>query len=74
MWPAHCSWRGETSLTLSRTLVQRVEHADVAVAADAEHVRHLLLDQVLGDQLAALHVDSYGTVVLNGAVHGSRRQ
>jgi hypothetical protein len=26
------------------------------VPADAEEVRHLLLDQVLGDQLAAFHL------------------
>jgi hypothetical protein len=36
-------------------LVERVENPDVAVAADAEHERRLLLDQIFGDQLAALH-------------------
>jgi hypothetical protein len=35
--------------------VERVEHADVAVPADAEHVGDLVLDQVFGDQLATLH-------------------
>ena len=34
-------------------LVERIEQADVAVAADAEDVRDLLLDQEFGDQLAA---------------------
>ena len=36
-------------------LVQRVEHADVAVAADAEHVGDLVPDQVFGDQVGTLH-------------------
>ena len=36
-------------------VVERVEHADVAVPADAEHVGDLVLDQVFGDQLSTLH-------------------
>jgi len=36
-------------------LVERVEHADVAMPADAEHIRDLALDQILGDQLGTLH-------------------
>jgi hypothetical protein len=34
---------------------QAVEQADVAVAADAEDVRHPLADQELGDEIATLH-------------------
>ena len=40
-------------------VVQRVEDADVAVAADAEHEGHTLLNLRLGDQLAAFH-DGHG--------------
>ena len=36
-------------------VIERVEHADVAVPADAEHVGDLVLDQVFGDQLGTLH-------------------
>ena len=46
--------RDELQLVLH--VVERVEDADVAVAADAEDVGHLLLHQVLGDELATFHV------------------
>jgi hypothetical protein len=36
-------------------VVQRIEQPDIAVPADAEHVRHLLVHEELGDQLSALH-------------------
>ena len=35
--------------------VERVEHADIAVPADAEHVRNLVPDQMLRDQVGTLH-------------------
>ena len=35
-------------------LVQRIEQADVAVATDAEDVRHLFINEEFGDQFAAL--------------------
>ena len=36
-------------------LVQRIEHADIAVAANAEHIGNIVFDQIFGDQLGALH-------------------
>ena len=41
---------------LVAALVQRIQHADVAVAAEPDDVRHVLCDQEIRDQLAALHV------------------
>jgi hypothetical protein len=38
-------------LELVGTLVQRVDELDIAVTAQAEHLRHLLLDQVVDDDL-----------------------
>ena len=35
-------------------LVERIEHADIAVAANAEHVRNIVGDQIVRDQLGAL--------------------
>ena len=35
--------------------VKRVEHADIAVAADAEHVGDFAVDQIFGDEVGALH-------------------
>ncbi len=35
--------------------VERIQHADIAVPADAEHVRDLVPHQMLGDQVGALH-------------------
>ena len=43
-------------LHLIADLVERIEDPHVAVAADPEHVRNLLADQVFGDQLAAFHL------------------
>jgi hypothetical protein len=36
-------------------VVQGIENPDIAMTTDAEHVRHVFLDQRLGDQLTALH-------------------
>ena len=36
-------------------VIERIEHADVAVPANAEHVGDLVLDQVFRDQLGTLH-------------------
>ena len=36
-------------------LVERIEHADIAVAAYAEDIRNIVGDQIVGDQLGALH-------------------
>src|SRR5262249_55640362 len=36
-------------------LIERIEHANVAMAADAEHIGDLVGDQVFRDQLSALH-------------------
>ena len=44
--------RGD-ELHLVAHFVQRIEQADVAMAADAEDVGNLFLDEELGDQLAA---------------------
>ena len=41
-------------LDVGRALVQRVDELDIAVAAQAEHLRHLLLDQVVDDDLGAV--------------------
>ena len=35
--------------------VEGIEQPDIAVPADAEHVGNLVVDQVLGDQIGALH-------------------
>ena len=55
MCAATCSCRGEIELDAVARVVERVEHADVAMPADAEHVGDLVLDQVLRDQLGTLH-------------------
>ena len=47
-------------------LVERVEQADVAVSADAEHVGNLLVDQEVGDDVAAL-AHCHGSSLLPGA-------
>ena len=36
-------------------LIERVEHADIAVPADAEDIGNVVGDQIFGDQLGALH-------------------
>ena len=36
-------------------VVEAIEHTDVAVPADPEHVRDFVADQVLGDDLGTLH-------------------
>src|SRR5262249_37451447 len=36
-------------------VVERIEHADVAMPADAKHIGNLVGDQVFRDQLCALH-------------------
>ena len=41
-------------LDLVGALVQRVDELDVAVAAQAEHLRHFLLDQIVDDDLGAI--------------------
>src|SRR5205085_2321345 len=41
-------------LDVALAFVQRVDELDVAVAAQAEGVRHLLADQVVDDDLAAV--------------------
>ena len=41
-------------LDVGGALVQRVDELDVAVAAQAEHLRHLLLDQIVDDDLGAI--------------------
>ena len=41
-------------LDVGRAFVKRVDELDVAVAAQAEHLRHLLLDQVVDDDLGAV--------------------
>src|SRR6266540_1970682 len=42
-------------LDLVAHVIKRVEQPDIAVTADAEHVRDLVLDQVLGNQIGTLH-------------------
>ena len=37
-----------------RALVQRVDELDIAVAAEAENLRHLLLDQIVDDYLSTV--------------------
>ncbi len=52
-------------LDVGRALVQRVDELDVAVAAQAERVRHLLLDQIIDDDLGAVeHVASTSFTLL----------
>ena len=41
-------------LDLVGTLIERVDELDVAVAAEAEHLRHLLLDQIVDNDLGAI--------------------
>ena len=36
-------------------LVERIEHADIAVAANAEDIGNIVVDQIFGDQFGALH-------------------
>ena len=36
-------------------LIERIEHADIAVTANAEHVRNTVGDQVFRYQFGALH-------------------
>jgi hypothetical protein len=47
---------GRDGLDLGRALVQRVDELDVAVAAQAEHLRHLLLDQIVDNDLRAIEL------------------
>ena len=54
MKPATLSWCTEMVLMSSAALIERVDELDVAVAAQAEHLRHLLLDQVVDDDLRAV--------------------
>ena len=37
------------------SLVERVDETDVAVAAEAECMRNIFLDQIVNDNLAAVH-------------------
>ncbi len=41
-------------LDVVRALVQRVDEADIAVPAQAEHVRHLLAHEIVDDHLTAV--------------------
>src|SRR3979411_2651910 len=41
-------------LELVGTLIQRVDELDIAVTAEAEHLRHLLLDQVVDNNLSPI--------------------
>ena len=41
-------------LDVVRSLVQRVDELDIAVAAQAEHLRHLFLDQIVDDDLGTI--------------------
>ena len=36
-------------------LVQRIEHADIAVPANAEDIRNVVRNQIFGNELGALH-------------------
>ena len=36
-------------------LVERIEHADIAVAANAEDIGNIVVDQIFGNELGALH-------------------
>ena len=55
MCPAVCSWRGEIEPDLIARAVERIEHPDIAVPADAEDMLDPLADQEFRDQLPALH-------------------
>ena len=57
-------------LDLVTHVIERIEDADVAVTADAEDIGHLFLDQVMGDEFAALHGGHLG-VSLNVVVAAS---
>ncbi len=45
-------------------VIKRVEHADVAVAANPEHIGNTASDQVLGDKLGTLHSRHVASCVL----------
>ena len=53
-------WRYK--LNFVANLVERIQHADVAVAADTKDIRYLLLDQIFCDEFATLH---FGLAVLS---------
>ena len=42
---------GRNSLDLGRTLVKRIDELDIAVATQAEHLRHFFLDKIVDDYL-----------------------
>src|SRR5450631_1780736 len=42
---------GRNSLDLGRTLVKRIDELDIAVATQAEHLRHFFLDKIVDDDL-----------------------
>jgi len=43
-------------------LIECVDEADIAVPAQAEHVRHLLAHEIIDDDLAAIeHISGHGT-------------
>ena len=46
---------GRDQAQLVLDIVEGIEQADIAVAADAKDVGHFFLNQVLGDELAAFH-------------------
>ena len=37
-------------------LVERIEHTDIAVPANSEHIRNLAGDEIFGDEIGALHL------------------
>ena len=47
---------GRDRLDIGRALIQRVDELDVAVAAQAKRVGHLLLDQIVDDHLCAVEL------------------
>jgi hypothetical protein len=47
-------------LDLVRAGVQRVEEADVPVAAQSEYIRHVLVDEVIGDQRGPVFLHDAG--------------
>jgi hypothetical protein len=57
---------GRDHLDAVARVVERVEHADVAMPADAEHVGDLVLDQILRDQLGTLHARHGDSPVVSG--------
>ena len=61
-------------LDVVRALVERVDELDVAVAAQAEHVGHLLADEIVDDDLAAVeHVLRPSGLLQVSARGGARR-